>query len=141
MRVVLLQDIRGVGKRNEVKDVPDGYGRNFLIAKKLAAPATSEMLARVAALNEHETMLLKKIRAEATRLKNDPVRFTAKADEHGTLFGGIAGNDIFIALRKKGYDVAAVKLSHPIKTIGEQKIPVQFHRGISGEVSVIIVRA
>lgn len=141
MRIVLLQDVRGVGRKHEEKEVNDGYARNFLIAKGLAALATPETLAKKAAAESHEEALVKKIRGDAARLANEPVQFTAKADERGTLFGGIGREEVLAALKKSGYDVSSVELPHPIKTLGEQKIPVKFPRGISGTITVVIERA
>lgn len=138
MRVVLLQDVRGVGRKNEVKVVNDGYARNFLIAKKLAAAATPETLAKKVAAESHEETLIQRMRAAAETLTREPLVFTAQAGENGTLFGGINRDEILAALKKKGHDVAAVELPHPIKTVGEHKITVRFPRGIRGVAKVIV---
>lgn len=139
MRIVLLQDVRGVGRKHEAKEVNDGYARNFLIAKHLAAPATPEMLAKKEAADLHAEALMKKIRAEAARLAETPLEFRVRANERGDLFGGIGREEVLAALKKRGYDVAAVELPHPIKTVGEHKITVRFPRGITGEAKVIVL--
>lgn len=138
MRVILLQDVRGVGRRHEVKEVNSGYARNFLIAKKFATPATPETLAKKTAADSHEEALVKKIRAASARLRHEPLEFRVRADERGTLFGGIGREEVLTALRKKGYDVAAIELPHPIKTVGEHRITARFPRGITGEAKVIV---
>lgn len=138
MKVVLLQDVRGVGRKNEVRDVNDGYARNFLIAKKLATPVTPEALAKKVAAESHDEALIQRMRAAAETLTREPLVFTAQAGEQGTLFGGISRDEILRALKKKGYDVAAVELPHPIKALGEHKITVRFPRGITGEAKVIV---
>lgn len=138
MKVVLLQDVRGVGRKHEVKVVNDGYARNFLIAKKLAVPSTPEVLAKKAAADSREEALVKKIHAEAARLAAEPLEFRARANEQGDLFGGIGREEVLAALKKKGYDAAGVELPRPIKTVGEHKITVRFPRGITGEAKVIV---
>lgn len=130
--MILLQDIPGVGKRNEVKDVADGYALNFLIPRTLAAQATPERLAshqmrmaEQAALKREEVdMLAKAIQS----LENATITLKLRATEKGGLFRAITAKDIAKAIedqRGAKLPAEAVLLEKPIKTLGEYKLAIK----------------
>lgn len=138
MRVILLKDIKGVGKRNELKDVNDGYARNFLIAKGLAAAVTPETLAKKGANEAREAARMEKLREQAAALGRETLEFSALGEERGNLFGAISKEQIAESLRKKGYTEAMAVVDRPIKRAGEYTLEVRFPRGVKGSVRVII---
>lgn len=137
MKVLLLQDVKGIGRRMEIKNVSDGYARNFLIARKLAVPA-DEKAARVKSQSEaREEELAAKWRNQIEKLKNDPVEFRVKTGEKGEVFGSVKKDQIAKILKEKGYD-CEVLLDQPIKAVGEHKVAVSFPRGMRGEATIKI---
>ena len=124
MKVILLQDVKALGRKDEVKEVSDGYARNFLFKKHLAQPADK---ANLNSLN-HELKLraqreqTQRERAEQTKkeLSGKVVRVPAKAGEAGRLFGSVTTSDIADALATMGYEVDKRKIEIPeaIKTLG-----------------------
>lgn len=131
MKVVLLDDVKNVGKRHEVKDVSPGFARNFLIGKKLAVPATDTALKQVAQQEEKtkaEQEMKEKLLTEALEsLKDVTITISAKTNEEGHLFAGIGTKDISEAiLSQKNISIPedAITLEEPLKEIGEHIIPL-----------------
>src|SRR3989344_3723885 len=121
MKVLLLEDVKGFGRRMEVKNASDGYARNFLIARKLAVPADDVAMSLKKQSETRESALTEKWKSQADKLKKDTLEFAVKTGE-------------------KGYQ-GEVLLSEPLKIIGEHKVAVSFPRGIRGEARVIMKRA
>ncbi|MFN0072384.1 MAG: 50S ribosomal protein L9 [Chloroflexota bacterium] len=145
MKVVLNQDVKGVGKAGEVKDVADGYARNFLLRRKLAAVATEGAVktaeARQAAVDrraEHEESLA---RAEATRISAEPIVLRAKMGDQGRLYGSITAADIAEELARKWgheFDKRKIELDEPLRNLGSYTVPIQIHRNVTAQVTVDI---
>lgn len=143
MRVIFLARVPGRGNKDDIKEIADGYARNFLIPRGLAAPATPE---KIKALTERRNALAAKeadtaarLRAIAEELRSKPLQFSLKSDEHGSVFGSVTGENIEHALREKGLlaaDRIDVDLEHPIKKFGEHEVRVRLHHGV--EVSLRI---
>ncbi|MDO8584763.1 MAG: 50S ribosomal protein L9 [bacterium] len=138
MRVILLKDIRGIGRHNDVKEVADGYARNFLIAKGLASPVTPKAIAEKAAAGRHESAVMQRLTDAAEALGKETLKFALRGDAKGTLFGAVSGEQVEAALRAKGYADAKVTLERPLKHAGEQKVEVHFPRGVKGTVRVVV---
>jgi len=147
MRVVLLQDIPKVGRASEVKNVADGYGRNFLIARGLAKEATPATLAQIerkrsenAKARDAETKRFHKL---AEKLSNITLPFQLKLGEKGEPFGSIGASKIIEALEDKGISIGKDYLGslHPLKTLGLHKVKVEFPHGVAGSVQVKIEKA
>lgn len=126
---------------DDVRDVSDGYARNFLFPRKLAVPATAHTLEQVkhrAATQQYSQQqargLLEKT---ATKLRGLTLEFTAKAHE-GKLYGGIHVQQILEELKKRGVVLAQkqLKLEHPLKMIGEHRVVVKLGDGVEGEVKI-----
>jgi len=131
MKVILLQDIPKIGRKYEVKDVADGYARNFLIPREMALYATPQEVKRIEAMKtkyekerkEKEEMLQESL----TQLEGKVLTIKAKANEKGHLFAGIGKEEISAFLKEeiKTYIPAEyIKLPRPIKEIGEYKITI-----------------
>lgn len=143
MKVVLSKDVKGVGKSGEVKDVADGYARNFLLPRKLAVAATGGALktaeaqsAAAAKRAGHEEDLA---RAEAEKLQATPLVLKAKVGEQRRLYGSITSGDISEALQKAWghpFDKRKIELDEPIRHLGNFTVPVQIHRNVTANITV-----
>ena len=146
MKVVLLTDVRGVGKRHDVKEVSEGYAQNFLFPKKLAEEAKSSVLAKVLQLKkqsaEKQKITDEKIFSGFQKIKNFVLKTKSKANEQGHLFSGISREQIVLLLQKEGIEMPleAIKLDHPIKNIGEVEIKVEI-QGKKGGFSLLVEEA
>ncbi|MBM3257243.1 MAG: 50S ribosomal protein L9 [Candidatus Liptonbacteria bacterium] len=136
MKVIFLKDVPGRGRKNDVKEVSDGYARNFLLPNNLAKLATSGALKNLEGLKlerEKEDQELLKHIAELKRiLKERTLEFKVKADEAGSVFGSVNKDQVLSALREQkllGKERAEVELEHPLKTLGEHRVKIRFPRG------------
>jgi len=146
MKIILLEDVTKVGRRGEVRDVSDGYARNFLIPKKLALGATAGNLKNL----EH---IKKQANAKADRAKADAETLRAQiealayeerrqASEEGKLFGSVTSQDLVDFLAQHGVKVERrrVQLDEPIKMLGETSVPVRLHADVTAQLRVSVVR-
>jgi len=138
MQVVLLQDIKGIGRKMEVKNVSDGYARNFLFPKKLAVPADEGGLEVKSSFDAQERGLIEKIKAEAKRLEGEQIIIPMKQGGKGEIFQSVNADKIKKALVEKGYVDCEVVLEKPIRQAGEYTVAVKFKRGITAETKVIL---
>jgi large subunit ribosomal protein L9 len=143
MRVVFLDDIENVARAGEIKNVADGYARNFLLPRKLAAPATTSTVqqaeAKARALAKEQEKIDDAARAVATSLSASPLVIPAKAGEGGRLFGSVTSSDIAEELSKRGagsIEHRQVVLEAPIKEVGTYPVTVTLTRNVKAEVSV-----
>lgn len=142
MKVILIEELRGLGSRGDVVSVKDGYARNFLIPKKLAREATPGNLKAVeqerkkwALLGQQEKEVA--LRA-ADRVKGIKITVTKRVGEHGQLFGSVTANEIADALHAKGIEVdkRRIELGQPIKTLGVHDVEVKLHRDVAAHIQV-----
>lgn len=145
MKVILLADVPGVGKKHEVKEVSDGYARNFLFVNKLAEPATQGALAKLEALKaEHDKEdreLHARLEEISRKLADTKLEFTLRADKTGALFGAVNKESILKALREHGLitkERVDIDLKYPIKEEGEHIVPVDLKKGVSAKLVVIV---
>ena len=148
MKVILTQDVKGQGKKGQLVDVSDGYGRNFLLAKKLAVLATPEnvntMKQQEKAKKAQEAAEKAEAQAISKKLEEITVKIVAKAGEGGRLFGAVTGKEIAEALAKQhGITIAKAKLvlDEPIKACGGYKIKAKLGYEIVGTVSVMVAES
>ncbi len=144
MKVILLQDVKGVGKKGDVVNASDGYARNFLFPKKLAQEAND---ANMHILNKKNETERKKKLAEieaaqklAADLKDKEVKITAKSGDNGRLFGAITSKDIATALNKQyNVDIDKKKIvTDTIKTMGAFEIEVKLYPEVSTKIKVVV---
>ncbi len=145
MEVILIKEVKRLGKPGEVKHVSDGYARNYLIPRGLAIAATDEALQRIkqqASAEAHREASEKSAaEAKAAALQNMQLVFKAKTGESGRLYGSITSADIAEQLAKKiGADVdkRKVLLEEPIKEVGKSKVEVRLHADVKITVTVIV---
>ena len=148
MKVIILQDTKNVGKKGEIKNVSDGYAKNFLIPKGLAKEATDanirELKRRQAA--DAEKRATDKASAEILkeRLKTIEVKVKAKAGEGGKVFGSVTSKDISDALKEQfgiEIDKKKINVESPIKMLGERTAVIKLHPKVTAEVKIKIVEA
>jgi len=144
MKVILLQDIEKVGGKFEIKEVADGYARNFLFARNLAKKATPEALEW---LEMQKELLLKKAEEElkntqdlASSLDDLEVPIAVKVGEEGQLFESINAQKIAERLKEMGKEVkkSQIKLENPLKETGEFLVKIAFEHNLEAEIRVII---
>jgi large subunit ribosomal protein L9 len=147
MDVILRQDVPDLGKAGQIVSVRDGYGRNYLLPRGLAYPATAGNKARVAgeARRRGEIAAGHKSEAEALaqRLVAQDLTFTARVGEGDKLFGSITSADIAARLAELGHpvDKRLIELDEPIKMVGVYKVPVRLHSDVRPELRVWVVKA
>lgn len=144
MRVILQQDIPQVGRKYDIKDVKDGYARNFLLPQKLVVVANEErigeMRRREVEAKKRKEKEVKGFRELAERLASMAVTIQTRIGEKGVAFGSVSRKDIADELKKQGITVEDdwVGLEEPIKTTGEHTVTLHFPHGIKGEVKVFV---
>ncbi len=141
MKIILRKDVRGVGRKNDIKEVPDGYARNFLIAKNLAVAATPKAIAAAGDAQKREEALIAKFKADAEKLAKETLYFFVKTGERGEVFGAVSREDIKKALRERGYEEGEVVLPKSLKTLGTETVDVRLGRGVTARVKVMIAPA
>ncbi|MBI4099067.1 50S ribosomal protein L9 [Candidatus Parcubacteria bacterium] len=143
MKVILLQDIENLGNRYDVKDVADGYARNFLLPRKLVKPASAANLKQVEELKKHAAaeaeQALRRTEELASQLDGFEIRIAEKISETGTFFGSITPAAIAAELKNKGFDVAheQVSLEEHIKEPGEYDVVLNLEHGLEAQIKVI----
>ena len=143
MRVVFLDHVDGVAEAGDIKNVADGYARNFLLPKKLAAAATAAMVeqaeSRARALAKDQEKRDEEARGTAEQIGAAPVVLKAKVGEQGRLFGSITASDIAEEVSKRiggSIEHRQVLLAGPIKDIGSHEVEVQLTRNVRAQVTV-----
>jgi large subunit ribosomal protein L9 len=145
MKVILIDEIRGLGTRGDVVNVKDGYARNFLIPKKLAREATPGNMKAIEQERKKWDLLAqqeKEVAAKAAeRVKGTKVTIQKRVGENGHLFGSVTANEIADALVAKGIDVdkRRIELAHPIKSLGTHDVEVRLHRDVNAQIQVEVV--
>jgi len=146
MKVILLDDVANVGRRGEVRDVSDGYARNFLIPKKLALTATPGNLKNLAQIKTQQDTKAQRIKGDAevlaVRIEGLVYEVTRQASEEGKLFGSVTAQDIADFLAGRGVDIERrrLHLDEPIKALGETVVPVRLHPEVTAHIRVNVAR-
>ena len=143
MRVVFLDDVEGTARAGEIKNVADGYARNFLLPRNLAAPATAQTVQKAEARARQLAKEQEAIDAAALvlveQLSGGPIVLQSRAGEQGRLFGSVTATDIAEAVTARtGADIAhrQVLLDAPIKELGTYQVPITLSRNVRAEVTV-----
>ena len=145
MKVILIEEMRGLGGRGEVVTVKDGYARNFLIPKKLAREATSGNLKSIEQEKKKWSLLADQERDQAQKaadsVKGVKVTIQKRVGDTGQLFGSVTANEIADALVAKGVQVEKrrIELDHPIKSLGVHDVEVRLHKDVTAHIQVEVV--
>ena len=144
MKVILLQDIKGLGKEGQVVEVSDGYGRNYLLKKKLAKESSAanmnEVKLKQGARAEHEKRALEAAQALKDDLGGKSFTLKMKCGEGGKLYGAVTSADVADELKKNGYDIEKkqVVINMPIKSVGTFGVRIKLHPKVSCEINMNI---
>lgn len=144
MRIILLENIKGLGQMGDIKEVKDGYARNFLIPKKMAILATKDALKKLDELKKKREESIKeeleKMKEIRERLKDFKLEIIVPADQTGTIYGSLSSKDISDELKKLGMDVQPEYLkTGTIKKIGEYKILFEYSPEIKTEFALNVL--
>ncbi len=146
MKVILLQDIKGVGKKDQIINANDGYARNYLFPKKLAVEANAGNLGNLKAKQESNQYRKDVEKEEATKLANKLKDITlvlkVKAGENGKIFGGVTSKEISENLKtqyKIEIDKKKIMLNETIKVLGTTTVDIKLYEGIIGKLKVQII--
>jgi large subunit ribosomal protein L9 len=146
MKIILLDDVNKVGRRGEVRDVSDGYARNFLIPKKLALSATAGNLKNLDHIKNQANAKAERVKGDAEALRGRIEALTyeerRQASEEGKLFGSVTAQDLvdFLGAHSLKVDRRRVYLDEPIKALGETSVPIRLHPDVTAQLKVSVVR-
>ena len=144
MEVILREDVNNLGHRGDIVKVAEGYGRNFLLPKKLAMEANAANKAVIDQMKNAAVRRSAKEKSEAealiTQLDAVSLSFTRKVGENDHLFGSVTSADIAQQLEQKGFNIdrRKVHLEEPLKSLGEFLVPVRLHREVTAHLKVVI---
>ncbi len=143
MKVIFLQDVKGKGKKGEVKNVADGYAHNYLLKNNLAAEANAGNVSQLNAQKKKQEQEAQQVLEEAKQLKAKmeelTVELTAKSGEDGRLFGSVTSKQIAEELKKSHgikVDKRKIELSDAIRSLGYTNVPVKLHNDVTATVKV-----
>ena len=144
MEVILKEDVPKLGSRGDVVKVAEGYGRNFLLPKKLAIEANQANKAVIEQMKAASVRRSAKEKVQAEELSKQfdglSVSFHRRSGEHDQLFGSVTSGDVAEALEKKGFNIdrRKIQLHEPLKTLGEFTVPVKLHKDVTTHLKVVI---
>ena len=145
MKVILLEDVKTVGKKGEIVEVSDAFARNVLLKKKQGVEANSRTMndLKLRSANEEKVAAenLAAARELADKLEKASITVKVKTGENGKLFGSISGKEISdAALEQLGLEIdrKKVQLSSPIKTLGETSVPIRLHTKVTAQLKVVV---
>ena len=144
MEVILKEDVAKLGSRGDVVKVAEGFGRNYLLPRKLAIEAShgnKAVIEQMKAATVRRTAKEKSsAEALATQLEGVSVSFQRKTGEHDQLFGSVTSGDIADALAKKGFELdrRKIQVHEPLKTVGEFTVPIKLHKDVTAHLKVVI---
>ena len=145
MKIILLQDVKSLGKKDEIVNVSDGYARNFIFKKKLGVEATSKNLNDLKLKQQNNEKIaaenLEAAKAFAAEIADKSVQVSIKAGKDGRVFGSVSTKEIAAAVKEQlNYDLDKKKmqLKEPIKNIGTYMVPIRLHPKVTAELKVIV---
>lgn len=148
MKVILLQDVKSLGKKDQIVDVSDGYARNMLLPKKLGIEATSKNMNDLKLKKAHEDKVAAEVLAEAqalaAQMENESVTMSIKMGENGRTFGSISSKEIAEAIKEQlGHDIDKKKIvmKDAIKAPGTRTVGIKLHTKVTANMTVKIVEA
>lgn len=144
MKVILIQDVKKQGKKDDIINVSDGYATNFLFKNKLAVPYTETskniLNSEINARNEKEEKLIQECKINKEKLEKENISFTFKSGDNGKLFGTVSTKQISEELKKQGFNIdkKQIILDGKIDTLGVYTIKIQLHKTVVANVKIHI---
>ena len=146
MKVILLQDIKGVGKKDEIINASDGYARNFLLPKKMAVEADKNNLNKLNVKKENEKQRkqneLENAKEIIEKIKTITLKIKAKSGENGKIFGGITSKEVAENLKEQyniNVDKKKISIQETIKMLGNYFVEIKLHEGITAKLAISII--
>ena len=146
MKVILLQDVKKIGKKGDVINASDGYARNFLFPKKLALEANNENMSKLKARQDSnqfkKDVQKKEAEALATKLKGIMLKIKVKAGENGKIFGGVSAKEVSDLLKEEykiEVDKKKIELKETIKTLGVRTLTIKLYEGVIGNLKIDVI--
>jgi large subunit ribosomal protein L9 len=148
MQVILLQDVKSLGKKGEIVKVSDGYARNYVLPKKLGVEATEKNKNELRLQKAHEDKVAAKKLADAQAAAEDlaarKIVVKIKAGENGKVFGSISAKEIAAAAKEQhglDLDKKKIQVAEPIKSFGTFEVPIKLHTQVTGTLNVVVEQA
>jgi large subunit ribosomal protein L9 len=148
MKVIFLDDVKNVGKKYDIKDVSDGYARNFLFPNKLAETATPEAIKKLdsmkAAHEKEDKDAIAHLEAIAKKINETKIQFELKVDKSGAVFGSVNKETLSKAMREHkliGAERVDIDLKYPIKELGEHSVAIDLKKGVVAKLGVVVVKS
>lgn len=145
MKVILLQDVKSLGKKGEIVNVSDGYARNFVLPKKVGVEATdrnrNELKLQKANEDRIAAQKLQEAKDLAAKLESLKISVTIRTGENGKMFGSISSKEIADAAKKQhdlDLDKKKIVVTEPIKTLGMHEVPIRLHPDVTGRLYVLV---
>ena len=146
MKVIFIKDVKGQGKKNEIKNVSDGYGKNFLINKGLAVLATPTSIKKLELEKQHNKEIENEEKSKANILKEKlskiNLKFFVKTGAQDRVFGSVSPKQIVTELKKNGFDIdkKMIKLDENITSIGFHNFSIELYKNIVADIKVELVK-
>lgn len=148
MEIVLLEDVKALGKKGEIVKVNEGYARNFILPKKLGVEANSKNLNDLKLKKANQEKIAAKQLAEAKelgeKLEKASITLSIKAGDNGKAFGSVSGKEVSKAIQDQlnlEIDKKKLVLPEPLKTFGTHEVPVKLHKDVTAKLSVKVTEA
>ncbi len=146
MKVIFIKDVKGQGKKNDIKDVSDGYGKNFLINKGLAVLATPTSIKKLELEKQHNKEIENEEKSKANILKEKlskiNLKFFVKTGAQDRVFGSVSPKQIVTELKKNGFDIdkKMIKLDENITSIGFHNVSIELYKNIVADIKIELVK-
>jgi len=143
MKVIILKDTRGVGRRGDIKEIPNGYARNFLIPRHLAKAATEEAVNEMKSERQNREKHVEALRLKLSRIQNilneNPLVFRVKVSDDDKVFGSVGKKDIELKLSELEPEIIIeAYLPQSIKTLGEKEIDISLGSEVKGKIKILL---
>lgn len=145
MKVILLEDVKSLGKKGEIVSVNDGYARNYILPKKLGLEATGKNMNDLKLQKNNQEKIarenLEAARKLAEELEKGQIELSIKVGEGGKSFGSISGKEIAVAVKEQmnlDVDKKKIQLKEVIKTLGEHMVPIKLHSQVTAQLKLIV---
>jgi large subunit ribosomal protein L9 len=148
MKIILLADVKGVGKKDQIINASDGYAKNFLLPKKLGVEANTENMRKFEAKKRNEAAVAAQELADAKKLGEEieklTIKIPVKLGNNGKLFGSVTNKEIAAAIKEQenlDIDKKKIVLADAIKTLGEKEVAIKLHTNVTAKLKVVVEEA
>ncbi|MFA4999453.1 MAG: 50S ribosomal protein L9 [Parcubacteria group bacterium] len=136
MKIIFLKDIKNVGRTGDIKEVADGYAKNFLLPQKIAELATERTVRENNQKNIAVEKKIAELKEKLEAVRNTPLAFHLNTGEKGEVYSSVTKEDITEELKKKGFGQVLIRLEKPIREIGEHEVEINIGKGVTGRIRI-----